>query len=101
MQGTIWLISCGRATGHDESIYEDPHTFNPSRFFTPEGKLNDDNLHYIFGFGRRICPGRHLAEASIWITIVSILAVFQIRKAKNERGEDIDVKLQFSNGQVT
>ncbi|KIJ37977.1 hypothetical protein M422DRAFT_231385 [Sphaerobolus stellatus SS14] len=90
----IWAIA------HDESKYRDPHTFNPSRFLTPEGKLNDDNMQYIFGFGRRICPGRHLAEASMWIAVTSILAAFQIRKAKNERGEDIEIIPQFTMGQV-
>ncbi|KIJ14781.1 hypothetical protein PAXINDRAFT_12351 [Paxillus involutus ATCC 200175] len=91
----VWAI------GHDESRYEDPNTFNPSRFLTPEGELNDDDLHYIYGFGRRICPGRYLAEASLWIAIASVLAVFQIRKAKNEHGEDIEIVPQFTRGQVT
>ncbi|KAF8837243.1 cytochrome P450 [Paxillus ammoniavirescens] len=95
------LVIVNMAIGHDESRYEDPNTFNPSRFLTPEGELNDDNLHYIYGFGRRVCPGRYLAEASLWIAIVSVLAVFQIRKAKNERGEDIEIVPQFTRGQVT
>ncbi|KAH7886702.1 cytochrome P450 [Phlebopus sp. FC_14] len=90
----VWAIA------HDESIYEDPHIFNPSRFLTPEGKLNDDNMHYIFGFGRRICPGRYLAEASIWIAIASLLAAFQIKKARDERGEEIEIRPQFTSGQV-
>ncbi|KAH7886701.1 CyP450 monooxygenase [Phlebopus sp. FC_14] len=94
VMANVWAI------GHDESNYEDPHTFNPSRFLTQEGKLNDDNVHYVFGFGRRICPGRYLAEASLWIAIASVLAVFQIRKAKNELGEDIDVRPRFTTGQV-
>ncbi|KIJ14051.1 hypothetical protein PAXINDRAFT_79953, partial [Paxillus involutus ATCC 200175] len=64
--------------GHDESRYEDPYTFHRSRFLTPEGNLNDDDIRYIYGFGRRICPGRSLAAASLWIAIAPILAVFQI-----------------------
>lgn len=93
--------SRGRAIAHDESLYDDPHTFNPSRFFTPEGKLNDDNVHYIFGFGRRICAGRHLAEASIWVAMACILAAFNIRKAKDEQGNDIDIIRKYRVGQVT
>ncbi|KIJ60843.1 hypothetical protein HYDPIDRAFT_116705 [Hydnomerulius pinastri MD-312] len=88
----IWAIA------HDKSKYPDPHTFNPSRFLTPEGKLNDDDMHVIFGFGRRICPGRHLAAASLWAAIVSILATFDIRKAKDEKGDDIEITPIFAPG---
>ncbi|KIJ60841.1 hypothetical protein HYDPIDRAFT_97981 [Hydnomerulius pinastri MD-312] len=86
------------AIAHDESKYPDPHTFNPSRFLTPEGKLNDDDMYIIFGFGRRICPGRHLAVASLWAAIVSILAAFDIRKAKDEKGNDIEIVPIFAPG---
>ncbi|KIJ60832.1 hypothetical protein HYDPIDRAFT_97943 [Hydnomerulius pinastri MD-312] len=88
----IWAIA------HDESKYPDPHKFNPSRFLTPEGKLNDDDMYIIFGFGRRICPGRHLAVASLWAAIVSILAAFDIRKAKDEKGNDIEIAPIFTPG---
>lgn len=37
----------------DENKYTDPDTFNPDRFFTPDGTLNDDNNILTFGFGRR------------------------------------------------
>ncbi|KAF9017927.1 hypothetical protein BDZ89DRAFT_364741 [Hymenopellis radicata] len=33
-----------------------------------------------FGFGRRACPGQEPAEASIWITLASILATFDIKR---------------------
>ncbi|KIJ60837.1 hypothetical protein HYDPIDRAFT_97846 [Hydnomerulius pinastri MD-312] len=90
----IWAIT------HDESKYPDPRTFNPSRFLTPEGKLNDDDMHIVFGFGRRICPGRHVAEASLWVAIVSILAAFNVRKAKDEKGNDIEITPAMTPGQV-
>ncbi|KIJ60846.1 hypothetical protein HYDPIDRAFT_31894 [Hydnomerulius pinastri MD-312] len=90
----------GTAIAHDESKYPDPHTFNPSRFLTPEGKLNDDDMHVDFGFGRRICPGRHVAEASLWAAIVSILAAFNVRKAKDEKGNDIEITPAMTPGQV-
>lgn len=42
-----------RAIAHDPEKYPEPHTFNPSRFFDQNGKLNDDDVSYVFGFGRR------------------------------------------------
>lgn len=42
-----------------------------------------------FGFGRRICPGRHLAYESIWIAVTSVLAVYDIAPAMDERGTPI------------
>jgi hypothetical protein len=31
----------------------------------------------------RRCPGRHLADTTLWIFVVSILTQFEITKAKN------------------
>jgi len=52
----------------------------------------------IFGFGRRNCVGRYVADASVWAGIVSMLAVFNIRKAKDEQGKDIEVEPQWTTG---
>ncbi|KAF7374532.1 Cytochrome p450 [Mycena sanguinolenta] len=40
----IWAMT------RDESIYPEPERFNPDRFFTSEGKLNDDDTVLTFGF---------------------------------------------------
>jgi hypothetical protein len=37
----------------------------------------------------RLCPGRHLAEASLWLVVSSLLTVFDIEAAKDEKGQDI------------
>jgi hypothetical protein len=39
----------------------------------------------------RACPGRHLAEATIWIEIASMLSVFTFSPAKDKYGRDIDI----------
>lgn len=41
---------------HDPECYPDPHVFNPFRFLTSDGKINDavmDPRTSCFGFGRR------------------------------------------------
>ena len=82
----------------DESLYPNPSQFKPERFLTVEGKLKPDWTNPFFGFGRRICPGRFLADSSVWAAMVSILTVFQICKAKDSHGREVDVKGDFTIG---
>lgn len=74
-------------------MYPEPHRFNPDRWLK-DGKLNrairDPDV--AFGNGRRICPGRFMVYEAMWLTIASLLAVFEITKAKDERGEPITPK---------
>ncbi|KAF7357516.1 Cytochrome P450 [Mycena sanguinolenta] len=91
----IWAMT------RDESIYHEPDRFNPDRFFTADGKLNENATILTFGFGRRICPGRHHADATIWATIVSVLSTFNIAKAKDATGKEIDIDPKYSDGLVS
>ena len=76
-----------RAVLHDPAIYPDPDSFKPERFINDDGSLRDDPvLTTSFGFGKRICPGRHLADTTIFIVIASLLSVFNIKKGKNTTG---------------
>jgi len=45
-----------------------------------------------FGVGRRICPGRHFVDATLFIFASSVLSVFDVTKAKDENGDEIPVK---------
>jgi hypothetical protein len=52
------LLTCFRAIALDEKRYSNACRFMPERFFDISGKLtNDDPAEYVFGLGRRICPG--------------------------------------------
>ncbi|KAG6328499.1 hypothetical protein ID866_10590, partial [Astraeus odoratus] len=65
---------------------------------TQSGKIVEDTSSPVFGLGRRICPGRHVADQSIWAAIVSILATLQIGKEKDEHDNEIDVVPEFTTG---
>jgi cytochrome P450 len=71
-------------------VFPEPDSFKPERFINPDGSFRDDPVvSTIFGFGKRICPGRHLADAMMFIVVASFLSVFNIRKG-NDTNEGSD-----------
>jgi len=80
-----------RAILHDPIVFPEPDSFRPERFINPDGSLRDDPVvSTIFGFGKRICPGRHLADAMMFIVIASFLSVFNIEKGNDTTNEGPD-----------
>ncbi|KAF8211494.1 cytochrome P450 [Mycena galopus ATCC 62051] len=79
-KGALILTNIHRIM-HDERTYADPMTFNPDRFIATKDKpAETDPRNFCWGFGRRICPGMHLADASLFISAVMTLNVFDISK---------------------
>jgi hypothetical protein len=42
-----------------------------------------------------MCPGRHLADKSIWIVMATLLSTLNISKAKDENGKEITPEIAF------
>ncbi|KAG1755525.1 cytochrome P450 [Suillus lakei] len=85
---------------NDPQTYANPSEFNPERFLAKDGKEPETDPRTIcFGFGRRICPGLHLADASVWISTVMSLAVFDISKVV-ENGVEITPEVEPSSGTI-
>ena len=77
-----------RAILNDPCMYPEPDVFKPERFLNPDGSPREDPiLASAFGFGRRICPGRHFVDATLFITVASLFSVFDIRKGQGADGE--------------
>ncbi|KAG9048622.1 hypothetical protein FS837_012397 [Tulasnella sp. UAMH 9824] len=88
--GNAWQVS------RDPRLYHEPTVFNPERFL--KRNENDGSLaldtsvlspwEFVFGFGRRICPGRDLGFQAAWITAVFVLWAFEIRAKDGMSMED-------------
>ncbi|KAF5231552.1 hypothetical protein FANTH_13355 [Fusarium anthophilum] len=75
----IWYFA------YDPEVHQDPMRFNPERFLSTDGNQPEQDPHtYTFGFGRRVCPGRVLADNALFLNIAQSLAVLHI--GKNENG---------------
>jgi hypothetical protein len=82
----------------DPAVYHDPEDFKPERFLPPYNEPLATS--FTFGFGRRICPGRVLADASLFLTFAQSLTVFRIEKQVSEDGKAVEPKHEFMGGIV-
>lgn len=99
VSANLWAI------GRESEVFgEDADDFRPERWIVAnelgkEAELKSEdasplrNLPSVgFGFGRRMCPGRHIARNAMWIQIARLLWAFEIEGAvSQETGERIAV----------
>ncbi|KAI0767315.1 cytochrome P450 [Fomes fomentarius] len=89
---------------HDPEEYKDPDVFRPERFISENGNLDTsvrDPAKFVFGFGKRLCAGKHFAEASLFINVASMLHVFDITPPLDENGDPIAIRPAMSDGLLT
>ncbi|KAJ8469185.1 hypothetical protein ONZ51_g9161 [Trametes cubensis] len=92
----IWHYS------HDERHYHNPHEFIPERFLK-NGQLDPDVLdptNFAFGYGRRICPGRHFAEGSLFLIAASVLHTLSVSPPVDENGVPMDIDCGVVSGVI-
>ncbi|KAH8118950.1 cytochrome P450 [Phellopilus nigrolimitatus] len=79
-KGAIIIANCWEF-GHNSDTYVDPMSFKPERFLGVDGREPElDPSYYVFGFGRRLCPGKEFADSSMWLMIAMTLATLDITK---------------------
>ncbi|ETW79565.1 cytochrome P450 monooxygenase 37 [Heterobasidion irregulare TC 32-1] len=109
--GNTWAIM------HNPDVYPDPETFKPERH-EAEG-VRDPIECGVFGYGRRqvgtiagvksilissssirSCSGKNMALDTVWIAMATILTVFNIKKAVDEKGNIITPAIEFRRSTI-
>ncbi|KAI1114216.1 putative O-methylsterigmatocystin oxidoreductase [Nemania sp. NC0429] len=89
----VWAMS------RDERHYSSPEEFYPERYEPADGGGRGEPLpNGPFGFGRRACPGEHLALSGVYIMIATLLATMHLRCPKGEDGNEVKPSVTFSDG---
>ncbi|KAG1874405.1 cytochrome P450 [Suillus subluteus] len=86
--GNHWAIS------RDPDVFPDPNAFKPDRWLDTEGRVRDDLKFFVFGFGRRVCPGQHVANSSVFINAALVLWAFRLTLDRTKPLDDV----AFMNG---
>ncbi|KAI0833218.1 CyP450 monooxygenase [Trametes gibbosa] len=100
--GTLVMPNAWAFT-RNEKLYPNPEVFMPERFLK-DGKLNPDVTdpsQFVFGYGRRICPGRHFAESSLFLVVSSVLHVFDVSAPLDENGVPVKLEGKVTGGLIS
>lgn len=87
-------------------IHPNPEVFDPARYLNKPLPAADyintndpyERDHFTYGAGRRVCPGVHVAERSLFINIVRTLWGFNISKKKGPNGTFIEPDMAMIRG---
>ncbi|EJD43339.1 cytochrome P450 [Auricularia subglabra TFB-10046 SS5] len=80
---------------HDENLYEHADSFEPERWLKNEFGVQDGvdtsefRINLEFGYGRRVCPGMHVAKNTIGINTSRLVWAFNFEPVAG-KAEDID-----------
>jgi len=90
--GNIWAIS------RNAALYPEPHAFRPERFLEVDAETRKrmDPRSYVFGGGRRRCPGVPLIHDGLWLMIARIVATLDIKKTV-VNGVHVDPQPTYDN----
>lgn len=92
--GVMWNVW---AIHMDPKRHPDPRRFDPARYkddrqTAAEAASNGDATkrdQFVFGAGRRLCQGMHIAERSLFLAISRLLWAFDFDKALDKDGNEI------------
>lgn len=84
---------------HDPAVFPNPMKFDPDRYRNLDSEM-DKVTDLVFGFGRRVCPGKAFGEGTIFAIAATFLATCDIFPAIDEHGNDIIPDVVYSSGSL-
>ena len=91
-KGTICITNIWHMNRDPEIFGENTERFNPARYLDASGDIAPgmseikEQGHFAYGFGRRNCVGRHMADNSLFINIAVLLWATKIEPKKDASG---------------
>jgi cytochrome P450 len=101
-KGTVILPNM-RVINFDPAVFgSDSARFNPARYLDEKGQVKvllegREEGHVSFGYGRRICTGRHAAEGTLGIDFATLLWAMRFERPEGAKGE-LDVHTLVHHG---
>ncbi|KAG0485403.1 hypothetical protein HPP92_009482 [Vanilla planifolia] len=92
--GTTAMVNMWAIT-HDAGIWPEPEKFRPERFVEQEVSITGSDLRLApFGAGRRVCPGKGMALATVHLWLAQLLQGFDWLPSAG--GVDLSERLKMS-----
>ena len=93
---------------HDRAVFgDDADDFKPERYLGAKGEelskeINQEG-HVTYGFGRRVCVGKNLANDSLFINSARILWAATLKCGRDENGKELppDTDAVLDRGVIT
>ena len=99
-KGTICIPNLWHMNRDPEIFGKNTDDFDPTRYLDASGGMAPgiselkNAGHFSFGFGSRVCVGRHLAENSLFIDIVILLWAMKMERKKDASGRFIPLDVE-------
>ncbi|KAF7375801.1 putative monooxygenase [Mycena sanguinolenta] len=82
---------------HDPEVFTDPMEFRPERYQNLDFEM-EKVTSAVFGFGRRSCPGKSLAESTLFAFAATVLATCEIVPKVDKEENDMMPNVTYSSG---
>ncbi|KAN0137781.1 cytochrome P450 [Lactarius tabidus] len=100
-KGTVCLQNMRVINSEPDVFGSDAMRFNPNRYMDENRQVRvldgREEGHMAFGFGRRICPGRYVAESTLAIDIATLLWAMRFERPEGARGK-LDLRTLAGGG---
>ncbi|CCM02014.1 uncharacterized protein FIBRA_04090 [Fibroporia radiculosa] len=83
----------------DPNTYPNPDAFQPERYDGSDIEMQKVT-DLVFGFGRRVCPGIHFAQGTIFAIISTLLATCEILPTRDAHGRPVIPEVAYTSSTI-